>query len=114
MELHLDMLPLVGVGLVVGYILGRIHVAQKAMVRVQRFLRSVRNNGKRTIYTRPPALTQEEQVAWLLAVQEVDPGVTDRQLLGLDTFCCVECKTEPTHEMLCALCVADHPPISRK
>lgn len=68
----------------------------------------------RTVYVRPHGcVTQQEQSAWMRAVREVEPDVLISQMRGIDTFCCVECGTEPTYELRCSRCIAFEVPDAR-
>jgi len=95
------------IGVMLGYLIGHIRGSQWGLDHVQTLVRGRSEDGKKTVYVRPSNLTQQEQAAWVHAIQEVDRDATHRQMLGLETFCCVECEKEPTYELLCSLCIAD-------
>lgn len=96
------------IGVLIGYLIGHIRGSQWGLDHVRRLIRGRSEDGQKNVYIRPPGLTQSEQHAWIRAIYEVDREATSRQLLGLETFCCVECEREPTYELLCGLCEADN------
>lgn len=91
----------------VGWLVGHIQGSTWGLRQVERLIQG-RGEGGKTVYIRPPGLTQQEQAAWVRAIHEVDREATFRQMLGLETFCCILCEGEPTYELLCGLCVADN------